>query len=273
MNYADRVELNDMSLLIPDNEPLSEEISVNENFTSMVYRNQENNNFHNSYEREQILMSCIENGDLAGLEEYWKTEVYVASYGVMGKNPLRSAKNLCIAVITLASRAAIKGGVHPEVAFSLCDCYVLKIEECPDTKRCGQLTLRAERNFTGLVASAKIKYHTPEATVESPHITHCKNHIMKHLHEKLTVKGIAEALFLNPNYLNDLFRKHEGITVLQYIIQEKIKLAQNMLMYSNRDYNDIATSLGFSSHSHMNMHFKKFTGLTIGKYRAKYQAE
>lgn len=70
----------------------------------------------------------------------------------------------------------------------------------------------------------------------SPHMEHCKKYIFSHLHEKLTVQEIADALHLNPNYLSRLFWKQEGQTILQFVLKEKIKLAQSMLIYSKYTY-------------------------------------
>ena len=75
---------------------------------------------------------------------------------------------------------------------------------------------------------------------------------------------------MNPNYLSELFRKTEGITISNYIFQEKLKLIKNMLIYSRYSYNEIASYLGFSSQSHLGMRFKKSTGMTLHQYRETY---
>lgn len=102
---------------------------------------------------------------------------------------------------------------------------------------------------------------------ENRHISHCKDYIFAHLHEKLTVQKIADAIGLEANYLSALFRKCENVSLKQFILHEKIELAKNLLAYSDYSYIHIATSLGFSSQSHMGAEFKKVIGMTPRAYR------
>ena len=81
----------------------------------------------------------------------------------------------------------------------------------------------------------------------------------------------AEYLHLNANYLSELFKKYENITLTDFILKEKVKLARNLLSYSPYSYIEIATYLGFSSQSHLGKVFKKYTGMTMRQYREKYE--
>lgn len=45
---------------------------------------------------------------------------------------------------------------------------------------------------------------------------------------------------MNASYLSELFKKEEGITISEYILQEKLKLVKNMLIYSRYSYIEIA---------------------------------
>jgi len=72
--------------------------------------------------------------------------------------------------------------------------------------------------------------------------------------------------------LSDLFRRVEGITIQQYIRREKIRLAENLLRYSEYDVKSIAVYLAFCSQSHFGKVFKDQTGLTPMKYREKFDS-
>ena len=65
--------------------------------------------------------------------------------------------------------------------------------------------------------------------------------------------------------------KDENITLTDFILKEKVKLARNLLSYSPYSYIEIATYLGFSSQSHLGKVFKKYTGMTMRQYREKYE--
>ena len=207
------------------------------------------------------------------LAKYSPSGISHSRHGKFSENRIRNIKNLCIVVVSFASRAAIRGGIHPEIAFSLCDSYVQELEACDDAAILVQLTHRAECHYTELVIEANGLKSAEKYLKPSAHIAHCKKYIFSHLHDKLTVREIADALHLNANYLSELFKKYEGQTILQYVLREKIKLAQNMLVYSNYSFGEIANYLGFSSQSHLGVHFKKNVHMTLGEYRTRYQSE
>lgn len=69
-----------------------------------------------------------------------------------------------------------------------------------------------------------------------------------------------------------LFKQYEGISFHDFLMEEKIKLAKNMLIYSPYSLADISLQLGFSSQSHLNTAFVKATGMTLKQYRDRFKA-
>lgn len=244
--------------------------TVQEHFVKIVFENQEQGSRHNPYDQEVREVAAIRNGDLEALKQSW-AEDYTGKLGVVAKTPLRNHQNLGIILVTLASRAAMEGGVMPEIAYSFSDSYINKIEEAVSPEAALSLGRQAEYHYTCLVQEVKKERISPETGRNTnSNISLCKDYIFSHLHEKIRISDIAKELYLNPNYLSDLFRKAEGITISGYILQEKLKLVKNMLIYSRYSYNEIASYLGFSSQSHLGMRFRKHTGMTLHQYRETY---
>lgn len=239
---------------------------IEKNFSEMVFETQEHQTRHNPYDQEIRELSSIERGDIRGLEQSI-AENYNAKLGTLAKDKTRNLKNLCIVVIALASRAAIRGGLHPEISFSLSDNYIQKIEETMDTPSLLHLLRGAEYHYTSMVHDLHQMKKNQNPEQNNPNINLCKDYIFSHLHDKITVQDLAEHLHLNPNYLSELFKKSEGISLYAYILQEKIDRTKNLLIYSRYSYIDIAAYLGFSSQSHLGKQFKKMTGYTLRKYR------
>lgn len=79
-------------------------------------------------------------------------------------------------------------------------------------------------------------------------------------------KRIIFAL-LNPDYLSSLFHKELHMTFSNYLKQQRIIAAQNMLRHSDYDYSEIASFLAFSSQSHFTKVFRQETGYTPKEYR------
>ncbi len=239
-------------------------------FSNTVFYNQENQQQHNPYDQELRETKAIEEGDFEQLQKSLD-ETNPGQLGRLAKDESRHLKNLAIVNAVLCSRAAIRGGLLPEVSFTLCDAYIQKVEDLTTSDALVQLIRECKFHYCQLVADTRRKTFSRKANIPHPKITQCKNYIFSHLHQKLQVQEIAEALHTSPSYLADLFRSYEGQTISSFILQEKIKLVKNMLIYSPYTYSQIAAYLGFSSQSHLEARFKKSTGYTLRQYRNCFQ--
>lgn len=242
---------------------------VQKHFNDILFENHENNVHHNPYDQEMREFGSIENGDLIQLEKSLQ-EDYDGTIGTLAKDSLRNLKNLGIVLVTLASRAAIRGGLSPEISFSLSDSYIQQIEECKDLALVVPLAHKAEFQYAEMVHEIKEKQKGILKKQKNPRINKCKDFIFSHLHDRITLEDLAAEADCNPNYLSQLFKECEGISISGYILQEKINRAKNLLIYSDYSYIEIATYLGFSSQSHLGTQFKKHTGYTLRQYREIY---
>jgi AraC-like DNA-binding protein len=234
----------------------------------------ERSTVHNPYDEEVRQYTSIENGDR---ESYLKSirEAYTGELGTLSDDPVRNERNMAIVNITLACRAAMRAGINPEVAYSLSDAEIQYCEVLTDLRELNRYRSLCELLFLNLVHEKKERERmknapiprkgSPELTIES-----CKEYIACHLHEKILIRDIAKELFVNADYLSDIFHKKTGTTITQYIRQHKVQLICNMLTYSDYSYLEIATYFGYSSQSHLGSVFRKETGMTLQQYRAKY---
>lgn len=241
-------------------------------YSNLLFENRENEIRHNPYDQEVRMLASIENGDLHTLEQTQR-ELVTGEFGKLSKDIDRSGRDLSISAITLISRAAIRGGLHPEIAFSMCDSYVMKIEEIKNTLELQPLVEGAKSTFAIMVHDLKQREKKEKEMPDShPLVERTKDYIFSHLHGKITLSQAAEELHVRSNYLSDLFRKYEGIAFTDFVLQEKLTLTKNLLTYSNYTYNDIASYLGFSSQSHLGSFFRASTGMTLKQYRNKYSS-
>ena len=124
--------------------------NIQKNFGTIILDNLETHTQHNSYAQEIREMDNIRSGDIERLKQSWQ-EDYLGSFGILAPTRLRTYQNLGIVITVLASRAAIEGGVHPEIAFSLVDSYCQKVEASNDATVAGELGRQAEMQFTIMV--------------------------------------------------------------------------------------------------------------------------
>lgn len=242
---------------------------VQRKFSSLVYENRERGHRHNSYSQENRLMSSIERGDLKMVEKC-QQERMTGAFGTLSADANRSVRNVCISVIVLASRAAIRGGVDPELAFSLCDSYIMKIEELQKLNELQPLVEGAQLNFASMVFQLRSNSQDRSHVQRHPLVEKSKKYIYAHLHEKITVNDVAAYLQTNPNYLSNQFKRFEGVTFSEFVVHEKIALAKSMLIYSQDSYGQISATLAFASQSHLGMHFKRLTGMTPIQFRKRF---
>ena len=185
-------------------------------------------------------------------------------FGVLSKNShIRSQKNLLIAGITLATRASVEGGLHREVAYTLSDLYIQKLESLNDIKAIERLRDEVFCSFADRVCKIKNqKYSKP--------VTKCQHYIFKHLYEKITLSQLSNLVDLNPSYLSVLFKKEVGTSLSEYIQNAKIDEAKNLLTLTNYSLSDICSWLNFNDQSYFTKIFKKVTGVTPKHYRENH---
>lgn len=246
--------------------------SIRARLETMLFHQIENGMQHNSYDQEIRERTSIENGDVESLQKSID-ELFVGNVGRLADDKLRNNKNLAIVAITLASRAAIQGGLAPETAFSMSDLYIRQVEQAASTGLPIQITRNAEFQFARMVKELRESNISSSGAKENEHISNCKKYIFRHLHGRIQVKEIAEAIGLNANYLSTIFKKSEGLSISEYIMRQKIILVKNLLTYSNYTLLEITHYLGFVSQSHLGEQFKKKTGMTPKQYRIRYQVQ
>ncbi|MEG4804750.1 helix-turn-helix transcriptional regulator [Microcoleus sp. ARI1-B5] len=65
-----------------------------------------------------------------------------------------------------------------------------------------------------------------------------------------------------------MFKVAIGIAPYQYLLQQRIERAKELLKQKERSIVEIALECGFNSHSHLSKQFRQLTGMTPKAYRA-----
>jgi AraC-like DNA-binding protein len=82
---------------------------------------------------------------------------------------------------------------------------------------------------------------------------------------------IADKLRHDYTYLSNIFSEVNGISIKQYIINQKIEKAKEFIMYDELTLSEIAFKLHYSSIGHFSNQFKKITGVTPSFYKGLKQ--
>ena len=98
-------------------------------------------------------------------------------------------------------------------------------------------------------------------------INRVKTYIDDHLDGDTSLYILSSHVHLCPEHLLRLFKKQEGVTILQYINDLKLEKAKQMLADTDIQIKDIATRLGFTSAGYFGRFFKSKLGVTPNVYR------
>ena len=215
---------------------------------------------HTTSDFEGIMLSLIRVGDIDGLKELFSN----TSAGRAGKTAssyLRNIKNLFISTATLVSRAAIDGGLFAEEALTLSDKYIQHAEKYDNYEQIMNLQFNMIMDFASRVQEITYgkRYNKFVRSITS--------YVREHLTEEINIDNMADELFISRSYLSSKFKKETGITLSQYIQEQRIKKAQELLKSSNKSILEISTFLGFSSQGYFQNVFKKIVGMTPREYR------
>lgn len=94
-----------------------------------------------------------------------------------------------------------------------------------------------------------------------------KEYIINNYNKNITLKDIADEVFLSQNYLSELFKKEIGQGFYEFLSSYRIKKAKEILITTNLKIYEISESVGYNDAISFGRAFKKITGTTPNHYR------
>ena len=94
-----------------------------------------------------------------------------------------------------------------------------------------------------------------------------KLYIEQHLADSLNLATISRVVNYNETYISRLFKQLTGTSLSEYISQEKIQKAKQLLSSTNESIQNIAAVTGFDTSQYFSLVFKKMTGVSPSTYR------
>ncbi|WP_100407097.1 helix-turn-helix transcriptional regulator [Bacillus solitudinis] len=94
-----------------------------------------------------------------------------------------------------------------------------------------------------------------------------KTFIHQNINKNLTLLSAAEHISMNPNYLSVLFKQTTGQNFINYVINQRMELAKQLLMEDNLKLYEITEEVGYQSSKHFTKLFKKTVGMLPSDFR------
>ena len=85
----------------------------------------------------------------------------------------------------------------------------------------------------------------------------------------LSVEYLARAMHISHSHLCKIFKKSEGISVVSYVAELRLRKAAELLKKTGCSAREIAEMSGFGEYEYFLKSFKRRFGVTTGEYRAK----
>ena len=101
----------------------------------------------------------------------------------------------------------------------------------------------------------------------SPNIAAAISYIHNNIEQRITIAKICRHIGSSRCYFQTRFLNEVGISPGNYVLREKIKYAQELLLDTSLSITDIAHDLFFSSSQHFATTFKNLMGMTPTEYR------
>lgn len=217
---------------------------------------------HGTYEAEQEMLRIVREGDIQNLQMHMNR---ISMTGSMGKlsngDPMRQMKNAVITCLILFSRAAMEGGLDPEISYSLSDRYFQSIEACSSIPELTEISRTLQEDYV-------FRVHQVRSGNLSRQVQLCCDYINMNLEAPLNLSQLAEQTGYAGFYLSRKFKKETGESVSEYIRRARLERASQLLRTTQDDIQKIAAKLQFCSQSRFSECFKAQFGVTPSAYRA-----
>ena len=98
-------------------------------------------------------------------------------------------------------------------------------------------------------------------------ILQVSEYIHAHLDRTIKISDLAEVAGMSQFHFSRLFKQSMGIPPHQYLLQQRVEKAKQLLTGTKETVAEIALQCGFSSQSQLTQHFRGATGMTPSLYR------
>ncbi|MBZ9687379.1 AraC family transcriptional regulator [Clostridium estertheticum] len=85
--------------------------------------------------------------------------------------------------------------------------------------------------------------------------------------QKITLNHLTEVFHINKTTLSEEFAKVTGVSVIDYLIRLRIKIASILLSQTSIPISEILYRTGFNDSTHFGRMFRKYTGFSPSQYR------
>ncbi len=105
-----------------------------------------------------------------------------------------------------------------------------------------------------------------EADIGNP-IESAVKYIQMNYFEPITLKTVADFVYLSPSHFSRIFKEQTGVTFVEFLTEYRLEKSKNLLKMTSLSIDVIASQVGFSSSAYFATTFKRKESQTPSEYR------
>lgn len=104
-------------------------------------------------------------------------------------------------------------------------------------------------------------------SAQSDPVKAAEKYIRENIEKELRRSHVADAVFVSADHLSRLFKREKGVSLTDFIFQEKMRTAAKLLRETNVPVSLVAVKVGFTNFSYFSQSFRKCYGKAPTEYR------
>ena len=119
-----------------------------------------------------------------------------------------------------------------------------------------------------MLTAGELENASSRTQAEPVDVWKTRKFIEEHWSEELSLRRLAKAVNVHPNYLSEKFKQITGLNFVEYVARTRFEKACRLLRDDDLRIIEIAFAAGFQSLSQFNRVFKRLCGKSPTQFRA-----
>jgi AraC-like DNA-binding protein len=234
----------------------------------MILSRTRRNQVYLPYARKKPYFDAIASGNTEAIEKLAsKNRGYTTALAAKCASEEETLEKMRYGSIEAAGEmclVAVQSGLLDMVAYDIRDGMVEGLDKVVSLDEYYDIVHSLAREY-----ALRVSYVLKEKKY-SPRLLRMMTYIKEHLGEKIELAAIAEHVNVSRTYASAIFKEELGITISDFILQERMLEAERMLRETDRSVADISSSLAFCSQSYFTKRFTELKGVTPLEYRRRH---
>lgn len=227
-------------------------------YSELDIRGKQYNKFRYPIDIEDYLLEQIYIEDIRGARE---SATIILEHFFTNRGDLVGIKDYFSQLITIIKRALyLKGKLNSQLENSI---DLLQLYQLEDFE---ELQLWCRKAIFTLLDQLENK----DSDRKDEIIMKALEYIDKEAYSDITLYSVAHSVGISAQYFSQIFKDEMGINFIDYLTKKRIGYAKKLLKQGNLTIKEIGDKVGYSDSNYFCRIFKKNTGMTPTKYRARY---